>query len=96
MTINRFAARKDKTQDAIVEALRRYGASVCVTSGKGIPDLLIGYLGKHTLLAEVKSNHGKLTPAQDKFHAEWRGGRIYILKTVEDAVAMLTEEINHD
>jgi hypothetical protein len=92
--IKRYRARKDSAQDEIVTALRAAGASVYVISDRGVPDLLIGIGQKHTVLAEVKSRHGKLTPAQDKFHTEWRGGTIYILKTVEEAVAMLKQVIN--
>lgn len=88
MSIKRYRARKDVSQDAIVATLRSMGASVYVTSDKGIPDLLCGYRGV-TILAECKSKRGKLTPSQDEFISEWRGSPVYILHDADEATAML-------
>ena len=51
----RKAARIDRNQPEIVDALRKRGASVALlhTAHDGIPDLLVGYKGKNFLL-EVK------------------------------------------
>lgn len=90
MGINRYASKKDTNQDAIVKALRQAGASVYIASGKGIPDLIVG-IHSVTLLAETKNRYGKLTPAQIEFHDNWKGGKIYILKSIDDAINMLNE-----
>jgi len=74
-------------------ALRANGAKVWQLSGKGVPDLLICYQNL-TLLAEVKSAKGKLTDDQVTFHAEWEGDRIWLLRSVDDAIAMLNDVRN--
>jgi len=91
----RRAARVDENQSDIVAALRAIGATVRVISqGDGIPDLLIGFMGK-TILLEVKDGKKppsarKLTPAEQKFFDEWRGGSLAIVNTVDEAIAAVT------
>jgi len=81
----RRAARTDANQSKIVDALRKVGASVHITSslGGGFPDLVVGLNGKTTLL-EVKTSTGTLTEPEQKFFDEWRG-EAYIVRTVEEA-----------
>jgi hypothetical protein len=50
----RRAALRDKSEKAIVAALRAVGAYVLLLSGKGVPDLLVYYKGIWTPL-EVKT-----------------------------------------
>lgn len=91
----RRAARVDENQSDIVAALRAIGATVKVISqGDGIPDLLVGFMGK-TILLEVKDGKKppsarKLTPAEQKFFDEWRGGSLAIVNTVDEAIAAVT------
>lgn len=70
--------------------------------GKGTPDLLCGYYGL-TVLMEVKRDYdyqtmkrgkpyiervrGKLTADQVKWHAEWRGQPVIIVRTPAEALA---------
>jgi hypothetical protein len=90
----RYAKRIDANQNAIVETLRECGATVRVVSqGDGIPDLLVGYQG-YTILMEVKDggkvpSARKLTPAEQKFFDEWRGGMLVVVNSVEDAIDVL-------
>ena len=81
--------RVDKNQRDIVAALRDLGASVqCLhVIGRGCPDLLIGFRGVN-LLAEVKDGAGTLTDDEKNWHASWRG-QIVIVRTVDDALALL-------
>lgn len=91
----RRAARVDENQSDIVAALRAIGATVRVISqGDGIPDLLVGFRGQ-TFLLEVKDGRKppsarKLTPAEQKFFDEWRGGTLVIVNTVDEAIAAVT------
>lgn len=91
----RRAARVDENQSDIVAALRAIGATVRVISqGDGIPDLLVGFRGQ-TFLLEVKDGKKppsarKLTPAEQKFFDEWRGGTLVIVNTVDEAIAAVT------
>lgn len=90
----RFAARVDANQDQIVSVLRAAGAIVrIVTQGNGLPDLLVGYRG-NTILMEVKDGKKppsarKLTEAEQKFFDEWRGGALYIVESVDEALDIL-------
>lgn len=87
-----FRAKKtDKNQPEIVKALRDAGCSVQVLSeaGKGIPDLMVGYLGG-TYLLEVKDGLApkadrQLTPRQVKWHREWKG-HVAVVESVEQAL----------
>lgn len=90
----RHAARIDANQEQIVSALRAMGATVrIVTQGNGLPDLLVGFRGV-TILMEVKDGKKvpsarKLTPAEQKFFDEWRGGIVAIVNSVDEAIALL-------
>ena len=89
MSIWRKAAKRDSAEPAIVAALRKMGASVAQMS-KPV-DLAVGFRGR-TYLAEVKSGKaGRLTPAQELFIEGWCGGEVRILRSVDDAVAWITE-----
>ena len=91
----RRSAKVDKNQPEIVEAMRRYGASVTSMAGlgKGVPDLLVGHAGK-TAIVEIKD--GSLPPSargltldQQIWHAEWRGGTLAVVCDVESAIRVL-------
>ena len=83
------AARVDENQAAIVDALRKAGASVFVTSkvGNSFPDLVAGYDGR-TYLLEVKNPlkpkaDRQLTPHQAVFFAFWRGHVAIVMSPAE-------------
>lgn len=87
-------ARVDANQPAIVEALRKMGATVLHlhTIGKGAPDIAVGYKGKNALV-EIKDGSKppsarKLTPDEEKFHAEWRG-QVTVIESVDEAIAFI-------
>lgn len=90
----RRAARVDDNQNEIVEALRAIGATVrVVTQGGGLPDLMVGFRGQ-TVLMEVKDGKKPpsartLTPAEQKFFDEWRGGLLIVVNSVDEAIAAL-------
>lgn len=96
----RRGGNPDAAQGAIVDALRRVGASVVIISkvGGGCPDLCVGYRGQ-TFLLEVKSvitSEGKdgytrtrktrVDEVQVEFAAAWRGGPLHIVHTPEEAL----------
>ena len=83
----RLAARVDENQQAIVSALRAVGAYVWII---GLPvDLLVGYRN-HTFLVEIKTNSKKkLTPLQDDFFKNWKGGTLARIDSPESALRML-------
>lgn len=85
----RQAAKVDANQSDIVTALLNAGCSVQDTSavGKGFPDLVVGR-ARRTYLIEVKTETGKLTPAQAWFSAIWQG-HFQIARSVDDALRIV-------
>ena len=75
--IMRRAGRTDANQKEIVDALRRAGASVHVTSsvGGGFPDLVVGFRGKNYLMEvkDPKAAKPLLTPDEQVFLENWTG-----------------------
>lgn len=93
----RRAAKTDANHAEIVAALRQAGCGVLDLSrvGNGCPDLLVhlpSYPWRQALV-EVKDGSKppsarKLTPDQEKFHAEWKGW-IHTVKSVDEALEAL-------
>jgi hypothetical protein len=84
----------DKNQREIVNALRAIGCSVLDLSrmGKGTPDILVFCPRLHAYcLVEIKSDKGKMTPAQKKFHADWRGP-VVVVKSVDEALKVFARD----
>jgi hypothetical protein len=89
----RRAARRDDNEQDIIKAMREAGAYVKQINDEGLFDLLVSYRGE-TLLIEVKDgakppSARRLTEAEQKFHDEWPGFNLYIVKSVEEALALL-------
>jgi Holliday junction resolvase len=81
----------DKNQKDVVKALRDYGADVFLlhTVGGGIPDLLVCF-EEQTILMEVKDgSEKKLTPQQITLFANWKGGHLYRVNSVQEALEVL-------
>jgi hypothetical protein len=89
----RRAARRDAGEQDIIKAMREAGAYVKVINDEGLFDLLVSYRGK-TLMIEVKDgtkppSARRLTDAEQKFHDEWPGSDLYIVNSVDEALALL-------
>ena len=89
------ACKVDDNHAAVVNALRKAGATVQSLAGvgKGVPDLLVGIRGK-TALFEVKDgakvpSARQLTGDQLKWHAAWQGGTLAVVDGPEAALRML-------
>lgn len=82
----RRARRVDANQPAIVKALRDAGRTVEVISdvGRGVPDLLVGHLGR-TFLLELKTPGSKMTTHEAVWHLAWRG-HAAVVYTVQEAI----------
>lgn len=95
----RRKGKTDGNQTKVVEALRKAGLSVAITSslGNGFPDLVVADGGfmrsnkiplRKTVLIELKDptqkpSDRKLSPAEKKFHDSWKG-EIYVCTTAEE------------
>jgi Holliday junction resolvase len=84
------AAKIDRNQPEIVEALRKAGCTVTLLHkvGAGCPDLLVGRGGINYLI-EVKDGQlppsaRKLNDLQVKYHGIWRG-QVAVAKSVQEA-----------
>lgn len=81
--------KTDANQASIIAVLREVGASVVDLSavGKGVPDLMVGYQ-QVTYLLEVKNVKGRnrTTDHQDVFYAWWRGSKVHIVRTADEAL----------
>jgi Holliday junction resolvase len=91
------ARKVDANHKEVADALRAIGCSVADLSGagNGIPDLLVAPNPQHNILIEVKDgrkspSRRKKTPAQVRFHEEWRGP-IYVVNSVDEAIAVVNE-----
>lgn len=89
-----MAKRTDSNQAEITAALRAAGASVTPTHmvGRGFVDLVAGFQGR-TYLIECKSRNGALTADEWRFHSEWRGSAVVIVRSVADALKALGLEV---
>jgi Holliday junction resolvase len=90
----RRAARRDDGEREIIDALRKAGAYVKQVNDEGLADLLVWHGGR-TLILEVKDGKKppsarKLTEAEQKFHNEWPGDNLFIVNSVEEALALLS------
>jgi len=90
----RRAARVDRNQKEIVDALRKIGCSVACTHtiGQGFPDIVVGAHGQN-FLVEIKDgllspSKKELTPDEEKFHSLWRG-QISIIESVHQALELV-------
>jgi len=86
-----YIKKVDKNQKDVVKALRDYGADVFLlhTVGGGIPDLLVCY-EEQTILMEVKDGADKkLTPLQITLFANWKGGPLHRVNSVQEAIEVL-------
>jgi len=86
VALYRRAARRDASEPAIVDALRRLGFAVEPLSIADGPDLLIAKVGRIGL-AECKTGGAKLRQGQRDWIAAWPAP-VYLLRTVDDVIAL--------
>lgn len=91
----RRAAKVDRNQAEIVEALRADGCSVqsLAAIGDGCPDLAVGK-NRVTYFMEVKDGSKppsarRLTEDQLRWHGAWRGGPVAVVCDVESALRVV-------
>lgn len=84
MTIHRHNPRRDANELEIVHALRKLGVRVLRLSGAGVPDLACYWPGRGWMLAEVKTETGRMRPSQE----DW-GREIRVWRSLDDALADL-------
>lgn len=85
------ARKTDANHSEIRQAMRNAGAEVFDLSGAGggVTDTIVFHESCGLRLVEIKVKKGKLTPAQEKFHARFP---VAIVRSAEEAVALLRPE----
>lgn len=92
----RRAAKVDDNQKEIVEGLRKFGASVLITSQlKNCFDILVGYKGVNYIM-EIKDgkkppSQRKLSEGEQKFKDSWKGGEYYVVLSLEQAIKIIND-----
>ena len=88
----KYKARTDANHTAITKALRKIGAKVTDLSrvGGGVPDLLVFYRGRTTLL-EVKTPTGSLNKLQQAWHAEHADCGVFVVTSEQEAIDAVTK-----
>lgn len=87
----RHRGKVDRSQPAIVEALRGAGATVVSLAnvGDGCPDLLVGSR-RMTYLLECKSGpRDGLTDDQRVWHLTWHGWPVAVVRSVDEALDVI-------
>ena len=88
---------RDKNEACLISALESVGATVeQLPTGKGVPDLLVGFKGENYLMevkrkpekGKVFASHVKLNKKQEIWHKCWRGS-VSIVRTPEEALAVI-------
>lgn len=94
----RTRAKTDGNQKDFVAGLRADGCSVdpyLSRLGEGRPDILVGKRCRNWLFELKDPNQPpsarKLTPAQEKWHREWKG-QVHTVETVEEALAIINSQ----
>lgn len=86
--MRRFANHRDKSEPAIVDALKAVGAHVLKLNGKGVPDLLVFFRGTWTPLEVKTPKKDRLRGNLDPFTAAQKD----VLAVAPYAVVMTPDE----
>lgn len=90
MSLRRWNPKRDRLEKDIIETIYARGGIVRQVSSKGLPDLLVGYLGKW-LLVEVKDLKGELTDPQKHFLQVCNANKLplYVVRSTRDMLDVL-------
>ena len=88
-----FSSRQDANHSAIVKDLRLLGYQVheMKSVGSGFPDILVARHGRMVLM-EIKVEDGALNDKQKKWHNEWQGPEVPIIRTTEQAIIAMMKK----
>ena len=85
--------KRDANEPENIAALEAVGATVeQIPTGRGVPDLLVGYKGKCYLL-EVKMPNGKLNKKQVKWHGNWKG-QCCVVRNAQEALDAIGYDVD--
>ena len=92
--MSKHAKRTDTNQTEIVDALRKAGYEVKITSmyGKGFPDCIVAGGGR-VVMFEIKYGDEKLTDAEKEFFYYFGGLGVFIVRSAEEALQIMEREM---
>ncbi len=81
----------DANHHSIVATYEQLGCGVIDTHGLGFgfPDILVHFLG-YCAPVEIKTEDGELNSAQERFVRDWKGPKIFIVRTADDVIRHVT------
>lgn len=90
--------RKDNNHNELKAVLLQMGCSVADLYNAGVPgfpDVVVGASG-WSVLCEIKNpetSYGRsgLNQNQSAFERNWRGGKVYVVSTVDEVIEMVNE-----
>lgn len=92
----RHRATKDRNHGALKAAFEQLGCSVLDTHNTGIPgfpDVIVGVMSRNHLveLKNPQTRYGRagLNSNQQAFAAEWRGGKLFCVSSVDEVAALV-------
>ena len=86
----RRAAKRDDSEPGIVLVFKLASASVWRLNDPNLPDLIIGWRG-HCYPIEVKTHRAKVRHGQDEAFRLWRGTPVRVVRTMQEATALLRQ-----
>ena len=92
--MSKHAKRTDTNQPEIVDALRKAGYEVKITSmyGLGFPDCIVAGGGR-VVMFEIKYGDEKLTDAEKEFFYYFGGLGVFIVRSAEEALQIMQREM---
>lgn len=92
MSLNRYAKKRDASEPEIVTALQQCGFSVVRIDTPA--DLLVGFRGRCWVIECKSGSKGyakDLNANQKAFDASWRGPKLVILRSAQEAIDWAVE-----
>ncbi len=87
--------KRDLNQQRIIQTLRAVGCSVLDMAdlGGGAPDFAAAWKGTNFFFECKQDEKSKLTEAEKKFHATWRG-QIAVITTANEVLEIIGAVVN--
>lgn len=94
--MNRYARRRDGNHEQLARTFEQLGCTVADLSHAGLPgwpDVVVGCAGVDRLVEiknpETRYGRAGLNPNQQTFSRDWRGGRLFVVSTPDEVIALV-------
>lgn len=100
--MSRYARRRDGNHAQLTKAFLQLGCTIADLSHAGLPgwpDVVAGCAGRDWLVEyknpETRYGRAGLNSNQQAFSRDWRGGQLYVVSTVEEVAALVSNWRRH-